>query len=473
LNTPSLTALAQKVDRLERAANGDAAEAPVDPARHDWYGEGCPCGLAPGDCREHPRARVAQRPPAGDWRVWMVKAGRGFGKTRTGAEWVRDRIERQGRRNVAIVGRTEKDARDICIEGPAGILAVSRPGAKPKYEPSLKRLTWPNGAVAHVYGADEPDSLRGPQHDDAWLDEVAAWKRRAAFDNLLLGLRLGDDPRAVVTTTPRSTPLIKELVADPATVQTGGSSFENERHLAPTFVANVLKPLENTRLGRQEVHAEILDLTEGAWFTGFDMARHVKPEAEYHPAFPVRLAIDCGTSATTGAVWFQVRQLDATRFRVTVFDDFMSTGQYSAKNAVAIKEHSVASKCGPRLDLVRVDPAARQHTGIGPAAYTEYAKVFGRLLERWPSHGVVDGLELMEMLLDTDCLWIHPRCHHLIDAFKNYARKCVHGVVLNYPADDQSPREDMMDALRGGIRDRFPEGLDAISQLRRVHAGAI
>jgi phage terminase large subunit-like protein len=443
----------------------------IDPARYAWYDETCPCGVPAGECKEHPRARPSQRPPDGDWRVWAVVAGRGFGKTRTGAEWVIDRVRNQGRRHVALVGRTADDAAKIMVRGDSGILAISAPDFRPKYEPSKDQLTWPNGAIGHVYSAAEPGSLRGPQHDDAWLDELGAWDDEEAFSNLMFGLRIGDDPRCCVTTTPRSTKLVKELLGDPQTTKSGGSTHENEIHLARNFFAHVISSYEGTRLGRQEIHAELLELSEGAWFATFDPARHVSESAEFHPSFPVRLAIDCGTSQHTGAVWFQVRQLDEHRHRVTVFRDFLSSGAYSAKNAVAIKERNTEPPNGGRLDLVRLDPAARQETGIGPAAYSEYARVFGRMLDKWPSHGVVDGLEFMEMLLETGCLVIHPRCKDLIAALKDYKRKVSHGVVINYPADNQSPHEDMVDALRGGIRDRFPEGREGESRLRQVHAG--
>ena len=184
--------------------------------------EGCPCGLAPGDCREHPRARPSQRPPAGDWRTWLVLAGRGFGKTRCAAEWVRHRVEAGASRRIALVGATAADVRDVMVEGPSGILAVCPPWSRPRYEPSKRRLTWPNGAVATTFTADEPDRLRGPQSDCAWLDELAAFRYPAALDNLLFGLRLGEDPRLCITTTPKPVRLVTDLVADPTTALARG-----------------------------------------------------------------------------------------------------------------------------------------------------------------------------------------------------------------------------------------------------------
>jgi phage terminase large subunit-like protein len=147
-------------------------------------------------------ARPNQLPPAGAWRTWLLLAGRGFGKTRTGAEYVRDQVVNQGRRRVALVAPTAGDARDVMVEGESGILAIGLPQERPLYEPSKRRLTWPNGAIATTYSADEPERLRGPQHDAAWCDEIASWRYPEAWDMLMFGLRLGDDPRVVVTTTP-------------------------------------------------------------------------------------------------------------------------------------------------------------------------------------------------------------------------------------------------------------------------------
>src|ERR1700745_2424151 len=209
------------------------------------------------------RARPEQLPPAGSWRGWLLMAGRGFGKTRCGAEWLRAEVK-AGRRRIALVGATAADARDVMVEGEAGILAISPDHERPLYEPSKRRLTWRNGAVATTFSADEPERLRGPQHDAAWCDELGAWRYPEAWDMLMFGMRLGEDPRAVVTTTPKPTKIIRELVADPTTVVTRGSTYENDYNLAPAFLAQIVKRYEGTRLGRQELDAEILDDVPGA-----------------------------------------------------------------------------------------------------------------------------------------------------------------------------------------------------------------
>jgi phage terminase large subunit-like protein len=209
-------------------------------------------------------ARPNQIAPEGAWHVWLVSAGRGYGKTRTGAEWVNDRAKRNPHERIALIGATAADTRDVMVEGESGILAVSPPWNRPHYEPSKRRLTWPNGAMATTYSAEEPDRLRGPQHGAAWADEVAAWAYPETWDQLMFGLRLGTDPRVIATTTPRPTALIRRLMKDPHTVVTRGSTFENAANLAPSFLADVRRKYEGTRLGRQELFAELLDDTPGA-----------------------------------------------------------------------------------------------------------------------------------------------------------------------------------------------------------------
>jgi phage terminase large subunit-like protein len=238
--------------------------------------------------------RPNQQPPVTDWRTWLVLAGRGFGKTRTGAEWVRAQVERNGRQRVAIVGATAADARDVMVEGESGILAVAPPGNRPEYEPSKRRLKWPNGAMATTYSADEPDRLRGPQHDAAWCDELAAWRYPEAWDMLQLGLRLGTDPRAVVTTTPKPTRILRDLIAAPGTVVTTGSTFDNASNLPEAFLAQIRRQYEGTRMGRQELYAELLEDTPGALWTRAMIDDH---RVRHAPAFRrVVVAVDPAVS---------------------------------------------------------------------------------------------------------------------------------------------------------------------------------
>lgn len=209
-------------------------------------------------------SRPAQRPPTSPWKVWLILAGRGFGKSRAGAEQVRAWASTPKQR-IALVGETAADVRDVMVEGESGILACCPPWNQPRYEPSKRRLSWPNGSVATTYSGDSPDQLRGPQHTHAWLDEVCKFKYpQEIWDNLELGLRLGRDPRVVVTTTPRPLPLLRAMLADPSTVVTRGSTYDNTINLASSFKERILARYEGTRLGRQEIYAEILDDLEGS-----------------------------------------------------------------------------------------------------------------------------------------------------------------------------------------------------------------
>src|SRR5579872_2755949 len=187
-------------------------------------------------------ARPAQLPPSGGWRIWALIAGRGSGKTRAASEHLTSEIMAGRARHVAVVGRTAADTRDVMVEGPSGLLAVAPAFFRPTYEPSKRRLSWPNGAVATTFSADEPDLLRGPQHDLAWCDELAAWERaQETWNNLMLGLRLGA-ARCVVSTTPRPIPLIRDLVSRDGTDVALGrmTTFENLPNLSPAFAADIV-----------------------------------------------------------------------------------------------------------------------------------------------------------------------------------------------------------------------------------------
>ena len=217
------------------------------------------------------RARPSQLPPSGDWQGWLILAGRGFGKSWCGANWTNEIAETRQAGRIALVGATAADVRDTMVEGVSGILATAPAWFRPGYEPSKRRITWPNGAIATLFSAEEADRLRGPQHDAAWCDELAAWeKAQDAWDMLMFGLRLGKHPRWLVSTTPRPLPIIKSLVARVGrdVVLSRGNTFENAANLAPVFLDQLRERYEGTRLGRQEIEAAILSDMPGAlWST--------------------------------------------------------------------------------------------------------------------------------------------------------------------------------------------------------------
>lgn len=214
-------------------------------------------------------ARAGQDPPAGDWRQWLIAAGRGFGKTRAGAEYVLGFARDNPDAAIALVGATAEEARAMMIEGRSGLLAVARADERQKmlWRPLLGRLTFASGAEARLFSAANPESLRGPEHHLAWCDELAKWARaEAAWNNLRLGLRLGERPRAIITTTPRPVSLLKRLLADPRTAVSGGPSRANP-HIAEDFLAAVEEAHGGTRFGRQELEGVVLDDLEGALWT--------------------------------------------------------------------------------------------------------------------------------------------------------------------------------------------------------------
>jgi phage terminase large subunit-like protein len=209
--------------------------------------------------------RPDQRPPLGDWSVWLAMAGRGFGKTRMGAEWVRARATEKPGRRIAIIGATSSDVRSIMVEGGSGLLSIAPEGEYPEYEPSLKRLTWPNGSIAELYSAAEPEGLRGGEHHYAWADEIGKWTEGVkAWDNMILALRAGIDPKVVATTTPRAVPLIHRLVREDGVAQTGGRTSANARNLAAPYLRSIKALYGGTRLGRQELDGELIEMIEGA-----------------------------------------------------------------------------------------------------------------------------------------------------------------------------------------------------------------
>ena len=243
-------------------------------------------------------ARNSQVAPDSDWRTWLILAGRGFGKTRAGSEWVRELAEAQPGARIALIGATLAEARSVMVEGESGILAICPPDRCPQFEPSLRRLSWPNGAEATLYSAGEPESLRGPQHGYAWCDEVAKWdnansRAMRAWDNLQFGLRLGELPRCLATTTPRAVPLVRKLTAvrggDIAI--SGGSTEDNTANLSARFLRDIRTSYGKTALGRQELDGELLEDIEGALWTRA-MLEGSREDAASSPLVRTVVAVD-------------------------------------------------------------------------------------------------------------------------------------------------------------------------------------
>lgn len=261
------------------------------------------------------RARPEQLPPTDDFKFWLYLAGRGAGKTRTGAEWTRDRVK-AGYNRGGLIAPTAADARDVMVEGESGLLAVcqdwdrdnqGRLMGRPLYEPSKRRVTWENGALVTVYSADEPERLRGPQHDFMWMDELAAWRRMETFDQAMFGLRLGKQPQVFISTTPKPKTLVKKMwkqcvdPADRTAVMTTGSSERNIDNLAPGVIEQLREAYGSTSLGRQELDGVLLEELEGALWNRsmIDGHRLMAMPTVYNPDFYFERIVVSVDPATT------------------------------------------------------------------------------------------------------------------------------------------------------------------------------
>ncbi len=214
------------------------------------------------------QARPEQLPPPGNWRIWLMMAGRGFGKTRAGAEWVRAIAERDGKARIALVGASVQEARAVMVEGESGLLAIAPWWDRPVWHPALRRLIWKSGAQAMLFGAADPEALRGPQFSHGWADEIAKWPyAEATWDNLMLAMRLGVHPRVLATTTPRPVPLLRRLIGQSGVAMTQGRTRDNRAHLPPAFLAAMARDYGGTALGRQELDGELIDEPDGALWT--------------------------------------------------------------------------------------------------------------------------------------------------------------------------------------------------------------
>jgi phage terminase large subunit-like protein len=243
-------------------------------------------------------ARPKQIAPPGKWVIWLIMAGRGFGKTRLGAEWIRERVNSGKSRRIALVAETAADARDVMVEGESGLLSCFPASERPIYQPSKRRVTFANGAIATTYSAEEPDQLRGPQHDTAWCDEPAKWRYPEAWDQLMFGLRsVETDPRCVATTTPKAVELILRLVARAGddVALTTGTTFENRANLAQVFINEITRRYAGTHLGEQELEGKLIEDAKGAlWHRGW-----IRRVARAPAMKRIVVAVDPSVSADT------------------------------------------------------------------------------------------------------------------------------------------------------------------------------
>ncbi len=246
-------------------------------------------------------ARRNQVQPAGDWVHWLILSGRGWGKTKTGSETVREWAREKLPAPIHLISPTAADIRKVMIEGPSGILSCYPPGEAPLYEPSKGHLlTWPNGNIAYAFSAEEPKRLRGPQCCRYWADELAAWENAEdTWDNLMFGFRIGSDLRGVITTTPQPIPLLRYLIKNPAVTITRGSTYDNRRNLSKAFFDEVIRKYEGTRIGRQELMGELLEDFPGALWTRpmIDSARIGPGDVHWDMIVRVVVAIDPAVSA--------------------------------------------------------------------------------------------------------------------------------------------------------------------------------
>ncbi|MDP3676258.1 MAG: terminase family protein [Novosphingobium sp.] len=257
-------------------------------------------------------AHEGQVAPEGEWHAWLIMAGRGYGKTRAGAEWVRE-IARNPEARIALIAASLGEARRVMVEGRSGLLGISPRGRRPLYEPSRRLLTWSTGAQATLFSAGEPESLRGPQHSHAWCDEIAKWdpagaRAEQAWDNLLLGLRLGRQPQVVATTTPRAVPLIMRIIASDEATVTHGATYANKANLPPGFIRSVRREFGKSLLARQELDGELIEDIVGALWSR-SLLERCREAAASDPPRRVVVAVDPPASAEGDACGIVVAAL--------------------------------------------------------------------------------------------------------------------------------------------------------------------
>ena len=396
-------------------------------------------------------ARPNQLVPDGDWWVtWLILAGRGWGKTRCGAEFIRYHVENQLASRIALIAEDAGDARDVMIEGESGILAISHPKCKPTFVPSKRRLEWPNGAIATIYSDNDPETLRGPQHDLFWVDELAKFRNtEEMWSNLMFGLRLGVRPRGVVTTTPKPIPIVRRLMEDDRTFLTTGTTHENFSNLASSFRDEIIAQYEGTRIGRQELYAEVIDpedygIIKRDWFRLWPADRAF-PEFIY-----VLQSYDCAytektiNDPTACSVWGIFRPNDDSPFCAMLIDCWEDFLAYPDLRPKIIEEYgSIYGDPGKKVDMVLVEDKAAgisiiqdlQRAGIPCRAYNP-----GRADK-------VQRLHLVANIIARGRVYIPESTQHAGQP-RDWAEPLV-SQVCSFP---ESQRDDLTDTVSQALR---------------------
>ena len=359
LRSASSGNLKNELDRLEREYPGFISDYAAD-----W------------ECQ----ARDEQLSPEGNWQNWLVLAGRGFGKTRTSMEWAIEKA-RANEGPGALIAPTSADIRDVLVEGPAGILAISPADFRPEYEPSKRRLSWPNGARATLFSAEEPNRLRGPQHNWICLDEFAAYDDpQAVWDQASFGLRLGKNPQRLITTTPRPIKILRQIMNDPATVVTRGRTRDNLVNLAPSFVQQIEERYAGTRLGRQELDGEILEDVQGAMWSRAILDSAIERGSQIDRTMIKRVVIGVDPQGGGGDEVGIVAAAELTDRRAVILGDYSMSPQSPAQWAARVRE--VAN--GWNADAVVCES---NYGGDMAKANLETNGVTQRIIMVWASRG--------------------------------------------------------------------------------------
>jgi predicted phage terminase large subunit-like protein len=378
-------------------------------------------------------ARPSQQVPAGHWRVWLIMAGRGFGKTRTGAETIRHWIKTGTAKRIALIGASESEVRDVMIEGVSGLLQIHPDHERPHFEPSKRRLTWPNGAVATIFSAENTEQLRGPQFDCAWVDELAKFRKaQTIWDQLNFALRLGPQPRIIVTTTPKPIPLIKELLEEAQqhkVIVTRGTTFENRANLSSSFMDHLKKKYMGTTLGQQEIEGALLESIEGALWTPALLSRTQLSIQKVPDLTRIVVAVDPAVTShhasdETGIIVAGIDQ-DRKAYILQDYSHKYTPAQWAHKAIAAYYQHkadAIVAEVNQGGDLVEsiirsIDPNVAfrgVHATRGKALRAE--PVMALYEQGRVKHVTTAGLTLLEEQMCTYVPGITPKSPDRLDA---------------------------------------------------------